>query len=463
MLTSALPASLAAKPTQRLSYYPYLMKALVFTSVLGLAVSFHKVYLFHLVLAVAVLINLGRNERGFLFDGLRLPNRYHFFFGFMFAWFAIGLAWSWDRAYTGQYLYYIACGGGLAIVVVKYIGTSPHRFHQLLHAAKWAFAADIAAGLLEATTPFRLPISPFSSSADLESLDDLTNEAMNLVAGMPTGFHWNPNNYAMVVCLLLPFFLFHKRVSWALVGISAIAFLAVTTNSRAALVAIVFMLLLLPAFRGKTAWVFASLVFVAGMQLAVVSNDTLVETMDTAFQALERYSGVEEDDDVDSIGVRRHLIENGLAALRETHGLGVGGGADKRVQEERFSLTAKKIVTSMHHTWIELLVNGGVVFFVPFVCWYASLTWQLFRRCRLWPVESFLGYSGRSLALAMCGLIPAAVAASTAIYVLPMYLLFGMAIAWLNVSSAHITHQTAARPATQRVRRAPRPVLERVA
>ncbi len=463
MLTSALTASLAARSSQRLSYYPLLMQTLVFTSVLGLAASFHKVYLFHLVMALVLLTNLGRYERGFLFDRLRPPTKYHAFFVFMFAWFAIGLFWSWDRAYTGQYLFYIACGGGLAMLVVKYVGTSTNRFSQLFEVAKWAFVLDVAAGIFEATTAFRLPVSPLSSGAELESLGDLGSEAMTLVARMPTGFHWNPNNYAMVVCLLLPFFLFHKKVGWALAGISATVFLAVSADSRAALVAIVFMLLLLPAFRGKTAWVFVSLGFVACMQLAVVSDDKLAETMDTAFQALERYSGVEEDDDVDSIGVRRHLIENGLKALSETYGLGVGGGADKRVQEEKFSLPTKVVITSMHHTWIELLVNGGLVFFVLFVCWYGSLTLQLFRRSRRWPVESFLGYSGRSLALSLCGLVPAAVAASTAIYVLPMYLLLGMSIAWLNVSSKQPTQRFCSRSVATGIRHLPRPVLGRTA
>jgi hypothetical protein len=260
----------------------------------------------------------------------------------------------------------------------------------------------------------------------------------------------------MVMSLLLPFFLFYKRASTALAGIVVTVFLAVSTDSRACLVAIVFMLLLLPAFRGRTGWVFASLAFIMCVQLAVVSNETIVETVDTAFRTLERYSGVEEDNDVDSIGVRRHLIENGLEALGETYGLGVGGGADKRVQEQRFALPAKTVILSMHHTWIELLVNGGVLFFVPFACWYGSLAMQMFQRSRLRPAESFLGYSGRSLALSLCGLVPAAVAASTAIFVLPMYLLFGMSIAWLNVSSAHPTHQATRRSAVPRVRQVPR-------
>ena len=463
MLSSAPATLLLANPGIRPSYYPMLMRALVFTSVLGLGVSFHKIYLFHLVLACVAVFNLCHQERGLIFDGLRLPSRYHFFFGFMFAWFALGLAWSWERSYTLQYLGYIACGGGLAVLVVKYVGTSMNRFLQLFHAAKWAFVIDVVAGLLEATTPFRLPISPFSSGADVESLYDFSSEAMTLIASMPTGFHWNPNNYAMVVCLLIPFFLFHKHVRWTLLGVAAIVFLVFSADSRASLVAIVFMLMVLPAFRGKTAWIFVSLAFATCAQLSLVSNTELAKNVETVVSSLERYVGADGGDDLDSIGVRRHLIENGLEALAETHTLGVGGGADKVVQEERFALPVKSVVTSMHHTWIELLVNGGIVFFVPFVCWYASLSLKLFRQSRRWPQESFLGYSGRCLALAMWGLIPAAVAASTAVYVLPMYLLFGMAIAWVNVNSAKTTQQAYAHTRNPRTRKTPRLAVGRVA
>jgi hypothetical protein len=220
---------------------------------------------------------------------------------------------------------------------------------------------------------------------------------------------------------------------------------------------------LLPTFRGKTAWMFAGLAFAMFAQLSLVSNTELADTVETAVSSLERYAGTDEGDELDSIGVRRHLIENGLEALVETHALGVGGGADRFVQEERFSLPVRNVVSSMHHTWIELLVNGGVVFFVPFVCWYASLSLRLFRQSRRWPPETFLGYSGRCLALAMWGLIPAAVAASTAVYVLPMYLLFGMGIAWVNVNSAKVAQRAYPHTTRRSIQTTPRLAVGRVA
>lgn len=434
MLSSAPTAPLSVRLGNRPSYYPFLMQALVFSSVLGLGVSSGIVYLFHVVLAIVALVSLGHNERGQMFDGLCLPSRFHGFFVFMFLWFAVGLAWSWDRHYALQYLGYIACGGGLAMLVAKYIGTSMNRFLQLFHAAQWAFAIDIVCGLLEVTTPFRLPISPFSSGANQVGLDDFTSEAMRFITSMPTGFHWNPNNFAMVMCLLFPFFLNHRRIGVLLIGAASIIFLTVYSDSRAALVAIAFMVMLLPAFRGRSIWLFLGVGFILLIQFFCVSQTKYSQLFDTDFvHALSRYSGMESSDTTDSIGVRRHLIDNGFVALGETYGLGVGGGGDKAVQEKMYSLPTKKIMVSMHHTWIELLVNGGVLFFACFVGWFAMLTWELFGYARKWPVQSLPGYFSRSLSLSMLGLIPAAVAASTAIYVLPMYLLFGFSMAMVNI------------------------------
>lgn len=434
MLTSAPTASLVAKSGQRLSYYPLVMQALVFTSVLGLGVSYGKIYLFHVVLAIAALANLVRTERGHFFDGLRLPSRYHLFFVFMLVWFTIGLAWSWNRLYALQYLGYIACGGGLAMLIAKYVGTSMDRFLQLFEAAKWAFAIDIVAGLLEATTSFRLPVSPFSSGAELEGLNNFSSEAMVLLTSMPTGFHWNPNNFAMVMCLLFPFFLNHRNLGASLVGAAVIVLLTFYCDCRSALVTLVFIMILLPAFRGKSIWLYFGIGFIVVVQFCVLTHDKLPQLMDTEFaHALARYTGTETWDELDSVSVRRHLIDNGLTALRDTYGLGVGGGGDKAVQEKMYALPTIELIASMHHTWIELLVNGGVLFFACFVGWFAMLTWELFGYARKWPLETRAGYFSRSLSLSLLGLVPAAVAASTAVYVLPMYVVFGFAIAMVNI------------------------------
>jgi hypothetical protein len=352
----------------------------------------------------------------------------------MFAWFAVSLVWSWDRLYTLQYLGYIACGGGLAMLIAKYIGTNLERFLQLFEAAKWAFAIDITAGLLEVFTDFRLPVSPFSTRSEQQVLDGFSSEAMVLVSCMPTGFHWNPNNFAMVMCLLFPFFLVQRNLIAGLAGVVTIVALVYFADSRAALVALAFISMLLPVFRGKSVWLFSAIGFIAAVQFCFLTHGKLSRVMDSEFvHALARYSGSEDWNELDSVGVRRHLIENGFTALSQTYGLGVGGGADKAVQEKMYALPTTEIITSMHHTWLELLVNGGVPFFACFVGWYVALIWELLGHAKRWPIESRVGYFSRCLSLSLLGLVPAAVAASTAVYVLPMYVVFGMSMAMVNI------------------------------
>jgi hypothetical protein len=102
-------------------------------------------------------------------------------------------------------------------------------------------------------------------------------------------------------------------------------------------------------------------------------------------------------------------------------------------------------VTSMHNVWFELLVNGGVPFFLPFVIWYAKLAWELFRHARsLLQRRPRLAYYCGALSLGMVGFVPAAVSASSTIYNLPYYTMLGMAIAMVHIVRSEAA--TAARP-----------------
>jgi Sec-independent protein secretion pathway component TatC len=145
-------------------------------------------------------------------------------------------------------------------------------------------------------------------------------------------------------------------------------------------------------------------------------------------------------------------VLNGLTALKQTYGLGVGGGADAYVQQ-RFG--GVRDIQSTHNIWVELLVNGGVIFFVPFAMWY----WRLVTELRRWHLRAKsnpkLAYYCAALSLGMIAFVLSSVSASTVIYFLPMYLMFGLAIAMVNIC------RQAARSA-QRIPRAvrrPQPVL----
>ena len=88
--------------------------------------------------------------------------------------------------------------------------------------------------------------------------------------------------------------------------------------------------------------------------------------------------------------------------------------------------------TSMHNFWIEILVEGGVVFFSLMIVWYSSIIFNLFKISKLGS-NNQIKYYASALLLAMIGFIPAAIAASSTIYFFPMWIMFGMAIAIISL------------------------------
>ena len=324
-------------------HYPLMMCLLVGSAVLGLAVKYQIIYLFHIVAGFIVLRSLRHAHAGTLFCRFRPPSSYHHFFGFLGIWFALGLIWSWDRDYTLAYLGYITCGGMLAVSVLKYVGGSLGRFENLFAVAKWLFLADIGAGLLEAFTPFRLPVSPMVEGGKVAMAHEHSADGLHYVMTMPTGFHWNPNNFAAVMLMLLPFFLFHKKWFVKLGGLAAVdahrlrrlARMHCGDGGHA------------PSGdavrpqadpihrrrRGGGDFLDLARGFFANPDH--VQNPKLRKAL-TTVSALSRYLSPDSDEssDTNSVGVRRQLISNGLDPLHESYGLGVGGGADRYVQKQ---------------------------------------------------------------------------------------------------------------------------------
>ena len=161
---------------------------------------------------------------------------------------------------------------------------------------------------------------------------------------------------------------------------------------------------------------------------AKASENGKVREIAYSFDALKTYISF-EDLDASSIGIRTQLMRNGISALKDTYGLGVGGGGSRAVQEEMGGVAGK--ITSMHNFWIEMLVDSGVVFTCVFVVWYITLLLANYRIYLSNTNEELTRYSG-AVSLSLAGFSVGAVSASSVIYLLPMWLLFGFAVATIN-------------------------------
>jgi len=422
--------------------YGLLVQTLLATAILGSVVRYDKFYLFHAVLGLALLRSLIAATPGTLLWPERLWSRYHYFFVFLLGWFALGLTWSVDRMATVKYLGYLGIGVALMLVVIKYVGASSWRFEHLFRAAVALFLIDIVVGLLEAFTSFRLPTSPLAEGSEMwKTAVFASRDLVAFMQDCPTGFHGNPNNYGVVMVSLLPFFLLHRSMAVRAGGVAVVFLLIYYTSSRGSLVGALFVVTLWPLYTRSAAGrilvmtgygVAALLVGIGLVGDLTQTGNTRLRDLLSVREAVKQYLS-DDPEQRGSGGIRRQLIANGLTALGNTYGIGIGGGGDRLIQAQ-MGLDADREILAMHNFWVEILVNGGVPLFLPFVLWYAAITWELFRRSHRLARHPTAAYYCGATSLALAGFVPAAISASSVIYMLPFYILLGLAISLINVS-----------------------------
>ena len=421
---------------------------LVISAVIGVAISYSHFYLFHVVLILlltALFIRIIQNK-----GKINLPihaRKYHYMFYFMFIWYLLSIIWSVYPPYSVQYIFYIFCGMSVALTIVYY-GYSLEKLQLIFKAISIVFIIEVFFSLLEAYTRFRLPISPFSHYVHYfgrqgSELNIFTPEVQEYLHSLPTGFQWNPNNLAATMCIILPFLLFHENRIVKLFGSISVISIIYATDSRGALLAALFIVIgycLLyirkysKLFFSLSISISISIVFLVGAVFVASSFDTQLKfsIIGESIEATRLFISEKVDTD-NSIGIRQNLIYNGLEALASTNGLGVGGGASNWIQESDHDL---RNITSMHNFWIEILVEGGVIFFIIFMTWYFLIFFQLYKTYYKTDVPCLQYFSGAS-SLSLLGFIPAAISPSSCIYLLPMWILLGWSVALINVDVYH--------------------------
>ncbi|MFY0744754.1 O-antigen ligase family protein [Solibacillus silvestris] len=412
----------------------FVVSLFIASSVLGVAVSYSKLYLFHISLMILFayfLISLSHNN--FKIKKILLPSKFHSLFYLMFLWYAITLLWSIDTKLTMNYLFYIFCGMVISLTIIYY-STNQEKQTKLFKVLSVFFFIHIILSLLEVYTPFRLPISPYSNYLSYFGRGAGDEAAFGIpnATNIPTGFQWNPNNFATTMTIIFPFFLLHPKKSIKVLGILAIITLVIASESRGNVLALCLIVIIYLFFTNKKRTMMfgsffggAALLFSLFISPILSNSDNYkIREVYSSVESLKLYLNPTGDYQLDSIGVRHMLIERGIQGLKDTYGIGVGGGASN-------ALSPINGVQSMHNFWIELLVEGGVIFFSIFVFWYIALTLKLFKVYKR-AKDTKIRYYSLSLFLSMIGFSFGAVSASTVIYLFPMWIMFGFAIATIN-------------------------------
>jgi teichuronic acid biosynthesis protein TuaE len=250
----------------------------------------------------------------------------------------------------------------------------------------------------------------------------------------PTGFYGNPNNLAVFMLTILPFFLFLKKTYLRVFGIFFVFTVIIFTGSRGCFIAFVAGIGIYFLLKNKRLFFTLIISFIVLFVFSSTIIDSLKESKnerisDIAYtgEALITYLS-DTDDSGGSISIRQNLIKNGIAEFYKTKGLGVGGGASMILHRSQGMEEG-----SMHNFWIEILVEGGILMFLLFVFWFVSLTYKLYSvSCS--SKDDFIVYVSKSLFLSMCMFSIGCISASSVIYNLTAWLMYGMGIAIIYIN-----------------------------
>ncbi len=413
---------------------------LIISAFIGVAISYSDFYLFHLILVfVAITWIIQLKENNYRLNLKIFSKNYVYPLIAVFFWYSLSLFWAPSLELGFKYIFYLFCGIIICISIISF-SKNIDNFNSIFKGLSFFILIEIVIALFESFTSFRMPISSYSSIATVfgkEPINYSEFDSLLFYSNIkpPTGFRWNTNDLAICMVISLPFFLCINKSLIRFFGIFSITTIVIMTASRAAflglLVSYSLYLLLIKKQIGTLLFVWtASFLLLWGMIQFSDSQNPRINEIANTIQALTLYMSGEIDVG-GSIQWRRELIDNGLEALANSYGVGVGAGGSVANQEIIGPVDGR--FTSMHNFWVELLVEGGLVTALIIFFWLSIIIYKLFIISKT-NNNSHIRYYSESLFLSLIAFIPAAIAASSTIYFFPMWIMFGFAITVILLS-----------------------------
>ena len=408
------------------------MKLFLVSAVLGMAVSYQKVFLMHVVLvlfAVILIIPPLRARSNFHFK--KQETMLHWFPLFMLAWYSIMTLGSDHLGHSMKYLFYVENGLAIIMLIVYYTENLEYQ-KKVFQTLAWIFIIEMVISLLEMYTKFRMPLSPFSPYLSFFGREYNPGFDVAIMEDTPTGFHWNPNDLAIAMTLIFPFFMLAKRWWVQLAGIIVIFLIVIADDSRGSLISLVLMTVLsILLFQRKLLKIVVPFILVAGLLSPFFYKDikdsqTFIRiqyTIESVQLLLTGGETASKNAAYDSLGFRQKLVMDGIQSVMDSKGLGIGPGENMYIHKESLG----RDYYALHNFWLELFVDGGVLFGVAFLVWHWYMAYRLWRISRR-VKDPRLNYYAKATFLAIVGFFFSAISASSVIYFLPMWILYGFAI-----------------------------------
>ena len=385
-----------------------------------------------------VIVLLGLGAVGYLLMGgtlvipRGLPRAAGLLMGLV-VWSGLSIFWSHNTAAALRWTLFLAMMGGLAIGIALACRRRPVAIRMLI-ALGVTFTFATALAIAELRLGIRLPTSALAGRSE---------------AGFATSLFGNQNNFATYLSLTLPYFLclpivFNdaRLIALGAVGGAVTLGALLFTGSRSNLIAtfLVFggLILTLATDRRRRGRLVGGVAVTALAAILVIPSlggggliplpQTVVDKFDIGLlieQQQNRSSG--------SGAVRGSILDEGLALVADSGGLGVGAGNAETSVRSLANFTG---IENLHNWWLEVLVNLGVVGFALYLGLFLTLLRGQLRASRRTddPLVRWLGLAG---GLSLIGFVVGSLGPSSVIHFAPMWITFGLGM--LTLVMAHDT------------------------
>lgn len=292
---------------------------------------------------------------------------------------------------------------------------------------------EIIICLLEISTDFRMPISAYSKNIIYFGRVYTDTNLSEAFYNVPSGFHWNTNDLASSILIVIPFFLLHKNIYIKNLGFLVCCIILFFTYSRACISGLFFLFFCYLLFFKKKIFlllfpvvIIISLIFLYDIDYLVAHNNQILNKISELTGSIMHYMSTNYVGG-DSIGIRQRLIMDGVHVwLSHNVLLGIGGGSSKAIQQMN-----NQDIVAMHNFWIEILVEVGPLFLFLFLFWCLLVLFKLYRIQKN-TKNIYLKYYASSVFLSIISFFPSSISMSSAIYYFLMYIMFGFALVTIN-------------------------------
>jgi len=429
-MSSTLTAKWDWKPWKE----QWILYLFVFSVFAGSGISYGSIYLFHVAFPLALMNVLVKNR-----SIKPLLNRtffpVHLLYGLI-------LLISILNEVNFSFLYYYGVSYGIFIVLLLYVDLIRNNLRSIVLFVAVLVGVDVLIGGLEVLTNFRYPISNLSRLNYLFGRDhdflSTYDGCFNLryATSCPTGFHWNPNNYALVLLMSLPFTAFLENQLFRNLARILLFLLILATGSRIGIYSAAFILvvLLVSEWRKislKSLIVILPLVFIFTdgfyfmplhsrkiKEIALVSKSQFVNEFPEHCQKKAK-----------SNESRMALMRSGLDYWKTQPIFGRGAGSLTAFYAEQNKqsqiIEGKTVTVSPHNFILEIAVDFGLIVFLPIFWLFVNLFRAIRKLNTKWKAV---------MLLFGIAIVAGTVMLSSLVYFLPFYLFLFLATIGLLAS-----------------------------